>query len=254
MEMLRDWAVGVKGSTSRIFLALAGGLASWWGPFGGVGGGTLTANRIHRVRGMGDGKMLENGRKAVSKKFQTIVVAISAAMLGAGAMLAVAQPKDDKKPEAKPAEPAKSTDGAAPAAAKPGGLVTDPEAPDGTKMTVVARHEIKLVLEDLKIGDGAEATPGCTVVAAYRGVLASNGQEFDSSVKQGGPLTFSLNRVVVGWAAGIPGMKVGGIRKITVPWQFGYGTKGHPAGIPPMADLVFSVELKDVKDTGSTPR
>lgn len=102
---------------------------------------------------------------------------------------------------------------------------------------------------DLKIGNGKEAKKGDTVVAYYTGWL-KDGTKFDSSRDHpgGGPDTFSLNRVVPGWKEGIPGMKVGGKRKLVIPSELGYGKEGTQDGtIPPDAELTFEVELVDVK-------
>lgn len=96
--------------------------------------------------------------------------------------------------------------------------------------------------EDLVIGTGAECVPGATVKVHYRGTLM-NGKEFDSSYKRGKPAEFPLENLIVGWQEGIPGMKVGGKRKLTVPWQKAYGEHGHPPAIPAKADLIFEIEL-----------
>jgi peptidylprolyl isomerase len=109
--------------------------------------------------------------------------------------------------------------------------------------------EIELVdllqIEDLKVGDGPEARPGTAVVAHYNGTLKEGGSEFDSSYTRGAPAAFPLDRVIKGWTEGVPGMKVGGKRKLTIPWGLAYGVKGRPPKIPPKADLVFEIELTD---------
>jgi FKBP-type peptidyl-prolyl cis-trans isomerase len=100
---------------------------------------------------------------------------------------------------------------------------------------------------DLKIGDGKEAKKGGTVVAHYVGTL-TDGTKFDSSYDRDQPATFLLTQVIQGWQEGIPGMKVGGKRKLVVPAALGYGKRGTPDGkVPPDADLIFEVELVDVK-------
>ena len=105
-----------------------------------------------------------------------------------------------------------------------------------------------LVIEDEVVGKGKEAKLGSKITVHYRGTLAS-GKEFDSSYKNNAPITFELleGRLIKGWTDGIPGMKVGGKRKLHVPYSLAYGEAGTPGGpIPPKADLDFVVELKDV--------
>ncbi|HSP77823.1 MAG TPA: FKBP-type peptidyl-prolyl cis-trans isomerase [Myxococcaceae bacterium] len=105
-----------------------------------------------------------------------------------------------------------------------------------------------LQVEELKEGTGAEATPGKTVTVHYVGTL-TNGQKFDSSRDRGQGFTFPLGagRVIQGWDKGVAGMKVGGLRKLTIPPELGYGARGFPPVIPPNATLVFEVELLDVR-------
>ncbi|HSQ54408.1 MAG TPA: FKBP-type peptidyl-prolyl cis-trans isomerase [Gemmata sp.] len=99
-----------------------------------------------------------------------------------------------------------------------------------------------LKYRDLKIGDGPEVRRGATVKAYYTGWLI-NGHVFDSSRKRGTPEKFSLNEVVAGWKEGLPGMRVGGIRKLFIPPELGYGSRGAGRDIPPNATLIFEVEI-----------
>jgi FKBP-type peptidyl-prolyl cis-trans isomerase FkpA len=101
---------------------------------------------------------------------------------------------------------------------------------------------------DTKVGTGAEAKAGQTVSVHYTGWL-TNGTKFDSSKDRGQPFNFPLGggRVIKGWDEGVAGMKVGGVRRLTVPPQLGFGASGAGGVIPPNATLVFEVELLDVK-------
>jgi FKBP-type peptidyl-prolyl cis-trans isomerase len=106
-----------------------------------------------------------------------------------------------------------------------------------------------LMIEEVKVGDGALAAKGKTVSVHYTGTL-TNGTKFDSSLDRGQPIEFVLGTgmVIKGWDQGIDGMKVGGKRKLTIPPELGYGARGTPGGpIPPNATLVFDVELVGVK-------
>ena len=104
----------------------------------------------------------------------------------------------------------------------------------------------QLQIIDETVGTGALVKAGDTVTVKYTGTLA-NGTVFDSTEKQGGtPATFPLGNVIQGWQQGIPGMKVGGKRKLIIPAKLGYGARGAGAAIPPNATLLFDVELLDV--------
>ena len=101
---------------------------------------------------------------------------------------------------------------------------------------------------DLEQGNGAEATAGQTVVVHYRGTL-EDGSQFDASHDRGTPFSFPLGRgrVIKGWDEGVQGMKVGGKRKLVIPPDLGYGSRGAGGVIPPNATLIFEVELLDIK-------
>lgn len=106
-----------------------------------------------------------------------------------------------------------------------------------------------LGVEDVKPGEGIVAVSGNTVSVHYTGRL-TDGKKFDSSYDRGQPIEFLLGSgmVIKGWDNGIQGMKVGGKRKLTIPPELAYGTRGTPDGlIPPNATLVFDVELVAVK-------
>jgi len=101
-----------------------------------------------------------------------------------------------------------------------------------------------LQIIDEKVGDGEMVEKNASVSVIFRGMLKADGSEVDSS--KGKPYTISLNEVVLGWKYGLLGMKVGGKRKLIVPWQLGYGETGNPPVIPGRANLVFELELTAV--------
>jgi FKBP-type peptidyl-prolyl cis-trans isomerase len=105
---------------------------------------------------------------------------------------------------------------------------------------------------NLKVGDGALATATSTVRVHYTGWLSS-GNKFDSSRDRGQPFDVSLGQqqVIAGWDEGIPGMRVGGRRKLIIPPSLAYKDQGSPPTIPPNATLTFTVELLAVSATPS---
>jgi FKBP-type peptidyl-prolyl cis-trans isomerase FkpA len=105
-----------------------------------------------------------------------------------------------------------------------------------------------LKTEDVKVGTGTEATAGKNVTVHYVGTL-TNGSKFDSSRDRNEGFTFRLGagQVIEGWDKGVAGMKVGGVRKLTIPPEMGYGVRGYPPVIPGNSTLLFEVELLDVR-------
>jgi FKBP-type peptidyl-prolyl cis-trans isomerase len=104
-----------------------------------------------------------------------------------------------------------------------------------------------LLIQDEVVGTGTEAKSGDTVTVHYTGWL-TDGTKFDSSVDRNEPFTFNLGagEVIPGWDAGVAGMKEGGKRKLTIPPELAYGTRGAGSSIPPNATLVFEIELLQV--------
>ncbi len=102
----------------------------------------------------------------------------------------------------------------------------------------------ELQIQDIRVGDGAEAKAGHSVSVHYVGTLTT-GNKFDSSRDRGRPFDFKLGagQVIKGWDQGVAGMKIGGLRKLTIPPHLGYGAQGAGGVIPPNATLVFEVEL-----------
>ena len=102
----------------------------------------------------------------------------------------------------------------------------------------------KLQTIDLAPGNGQVVKASYTVTVHYTGATAADGTIFQSSLDTGQPVTFPLNQVIKGWTQGIPGMKVGGTRRLLIPAAQAYGATPPPgSGIPPNADLVFDVAL-----------
>jgi FKBP-type peptidyl-prolyl cis-trans isomerase FkpA len=104
-----------------------------------------------------------------------------------------------------------------------------------------------LEIEDVQVGGGDTAAAGQHVTVHYTGWL-TDGTKFDSSKDRGDPFSFPLGgrRVIAGWDEGVQGMRVGGVRKLTIPPDLGYGARGAGGVIPPNATLVFEVELLEV--------
>ena len=124
-----------------------------------------------------------------------------------------------------------------------GDLAKKPVIP---KQTATPPSELKV--QDLIVGNGAEATTGSQVSVQYVGQLYDTGKEFDSSWKRNKPFDFALGggQVIPGWDQGVAGMKVGGQRTLVIPASMGYGARGAGGAIPPNATLVFDVELLGV--------
>ena len=121
--------------------------------------------------------------------------------------------------------------------------------PESNKMI---QMENGLKIQDLRVGTGPEAKTGDTISVNYIGSL-DNGTVFDASAKHGGPATFQIGvgKLIRGWDIGIPGMKVGGKRKLIVPSSLGYGSQNIGNGaIPSNSTLIFEVELLAVQSPG----
>ncbi|AEF39307.1 MULTISPECIES: FKBP-type peptidyl-prolyl cis-trans isomerase [Hoyosella] len=104
----------------------------------------------------------------------------------------------------------------------------------------------ELVIQDLVIGEGDEAQPGGTVEVHYVGVDFESGEEFDSSWNRGESISFPLRGLIKGWQDGIPGMRVGGRRQLTIPPEQAYGAAGSGHRLSGRT-LVFVIDLLDVK-------
>ena len=107
----------------------------------------------------------------------------------------------------------------------------------------------ELIIEDIEVGDGTEASAGAHCTMQYVGHSWSTGKQFDASWDRGEPFSFQLGKgmVIGGWDQGVAGMKVGGRRKLTIPPHLGYGARGAGGAIGPNETLVFVVDLLGVR-------
>ncbi|WP_169078275.1 FKBP-type peptidyl-prolyl cis-trans isomerase [Microcella alkalica] len=103
----------------------------------------------------------------------------------------------------------------------------------------------ELVITDLVVGDGPEATPGSTVNVHYVGVEFETGEEFDASWNRGSSINFPLGSLIAGWQQGIPGMRVGGRRQLVCPPHLAYGPAGGGHRLSGRT-LVFVIDLLGV--------
>jgi len=148
----------------------------------------------------------------------------------------------------------------------------------------VMKPAFTLCYEDIKIGTGAEAEPNKLYKVNYTGWLVADGRKFDSSFDHRAPVMdkdgkpqkdadgkpvlgeaqpFSfpqgMGRLIPGWDQGFEGMKIGGKRRLFIPWELAYGVRGIPTrdaehpGIPPKSDLIFDIELLDITDLPARP-
>ena len=103
----------------------------------------------------------------------------------------------------------------------------------------------ELVVDDLVVGEGDEATAGQKVTVHYVGVSFLTGEEFDASWNRGQPFEFKLGKgqVIPGWDQGVAGMRVGGRRRLTIPSAMAYGARGAGGVIKPHEPLIFVVDL-----------
>jgi FKBP-type peptidyl-prolyl cis-trans isomerase len=117
-----------------------------------------------------------------------------------------------------------------------------------TKLGEAITTKSGLKYETLRPGTGVGVKPGQQISVHYVGTFP-DGRTFDSSRERGRPFDLTLGRgdVIPGWDQGIPGMKVGETRRLTIPPELGYGKKGSPPTIPPDATLVFEIELLKIQ-------
>jgi len=116
---------------------------------------------------------------------------------------------------------------------------------EGTKLANFTPQDTvaELQISDVTPGTGDEVPAGATITAHYTGALVKDGTIFQSSHDFGRPVTFPLSGVIAGWTQGVPGMKVGGVRRLVIPAALAYGASSPSPNIPPHSDLVFDIEL-----------
>jgi peptidylprolyl isomerase len=223
-------------------------------------------------------------------KHSVLILLLAASTVAASAQTSATQATPAAKPAtttAKPTTPvakpaAPSAKPATTAAAK---LPLGVPAPGIPAVKTIKKTAFSLQYQEKEIGTGAVAEPNMLYKVLYTGWLAADGRKFDSSddhrqplrdkdgkpvmgndgqpkldVPQPMPFPQGMGRVIPGFDQGFEGMKIGGKRRIFIPWQLAYGAKGRPGpdaahpGIPPKADLIFDVELVDVSELPAPPQ
>ncbi|HEX7159112.1 MAG TPA: FKBP-type peptidyl-prolyl cis-trans isomerase [Edaphobacter sp.] len=158
-----------------------------------------------------------------------------------------------KKPTTTTAHRAAASTTKPAAAAAPAANPAD-NPPNVPKVEGAPKNLYALRYVDIVVGTGELAQQRRYYTVHYTGWL-TDGTKFDSSVDRGAPFTFpyGAHRVIPGWDTGFEGMRVGGKRRLFVPWQLAYGETGHPPVIPPKADLIFDVEFIGQSETPPAP-
>lgn len=178
---------------------------------------------------------------------------IASFILAAGLACSAFAMQPGEKPAPQPAKAPTPPPAGQPTAATPApvnAMPAQPAPPPVTPVPVpdmpaVETHEVEgIKIEDLKMGEGPAVQPHNIVVAYYHGTLKSDGSVFDSAFDRGQPIPFSLDGVIQGWQKGVPGMKNGGVRRLTIPAALAYGAQERPK-IPANSDLVFVIQLVD---------
>ena len=169
-------------------------------------------------------------------------------LAGASALAQTTAPAAPAKPAAKPAATvhhtgttaAHHTTAAHPAADADEALPPNVPKVPGVKQTLYALKYI-----DISVGTGPLAEPQKWYTVHYTGYLAKDGTKFDSSVDRGEPISFPYgkHRVIQGWDTAFEGMRIGGKRRLFIPYQLAYGEAGRPPVIPAKAELIFDVEF-----------
>ena len=121
---------------------------------------------------------------------------------------------------------------------------------EGTKLhnfEPLTEQVTELEIIDVEVGTGDEVQPGATITAHYTGALVKNGIIFQSSHDFGQAISFGLDQVIKGWTVGVPGMRIGGTRRLIIPAEMAYGASSPAKNIPANSDLVFDIDLVAIK-------
>jgi FKBP-type peptidyl-prolyl cis-trans isomerase len=185
-------------------------------------------------------------RERAFAAFGAILFLITSSALTIGVVYSLIQQHDQKPSDGASSTPSSSTTTNQSQENKP---VDNSTKLQGTKLanftpvsSIASLQEI-----DTTPGTGATVQPGATVTVDYTGAIASTGVIFQSSKDSGQPVTFPLSQVIAGWSQGIPGMKVGGTRRLLIPANLAYGASPPSgSGIPANAALVFDVTLHSI--------
>jgi peptidylprolyl isomerase len=181
------------------------------------------------------------------RNFSVLTALLATAAVAFGGCGSQAQDKRDSAADSKPPADTTATTAATPAPA-PTAVSTDLSKKPGIPKPT-GDPPTKLVTKDIVVGKGPAAKKGDKVEVQYVGVTYSTGEQFDASWDNGGdPFAFTLGKgmVIPGWDQGIPGMKVGGRRELTIPADLAYGATGSPPTIGPNETLIFVVDMKKI--------
>ena len=124
---------------------------------------------------------------------------------------------------------------------------------EGTKLQGFDPREnpvTELEIIEVEVGTGEEVRHGAKITAHYTGALVKNGIIFQSSHDFGDAITFGLDQVIQGWTDGVPGMKIGGTRRLVIPAEQAYGSSSPSRNIPANSDLVFDIDLVAIPKNG----
>jgi len=169
------------------------------------------------------------------------------AVLGLVAAAAAACDGGDEEASPTPTPKASATVPPTASTTLPAGTPVTGGPPAVSGETITTTSGLKYI--DIEVGSGATPQTGQTVVLTYTGWLAADGTKFDASVDHGQPISFAIGtgRVIKGWDEGVATMKVGGKRRLIIPPALAYGANGYPPIIPGNAELIFDVELLEVR-------